>query len=185
MNVAIDQNIEELIKLEVASQLADIKEKVPQDKVSIICFSGDFDKAMAGFMLATGAAAMGMQVTMFFTYWGMSLIKKGKKLSGKKDFLQKMVNFMLPGSSKKLAPSKMAFGPIGGKLFRHMMKKKNIASLEDLIEMAVESGVKFVACTPTMEIMGIGEDEFIVPVEIGGVARYYEDALNSRTTLFI
>ncbi|MDH4129276.1 MAG: DsrE/DsrF/DrsH-like family protein [Spirochaetota bacterium] len=182
MGTATD-NIQELIKKEVEAQLAEIKSNMPEDKVSLIVFSGDFDKAMAAFMMATGAAAMGMEVTMFFTFWGCSVIKKKRKLSGKK-FLHKMVNIMLPANSRKLNPSQMAFGPIGRNLFRYMMKGK-MQSLEQLIDLAKELGIKFIVCAPSLEVMGFDKDEWIVPAEIGGVAAMYETALKSKTAYFI
>lgn len=168
---------------ELESQLADIKPRVPDDRVSIILLSGEFDKAVAAFIMANGAIGMGMEVTMYFTFWGCSVIKKGKKLKGKK-FLSKMVNFMLPGSSKDLPPSRMSFGGLGRILFNQMMKG-NMASLEEQIKIAQEVGVKFQVCAPSLGVMGFDKDEWIVPVDICGVAAMYEVALNSRTAYFI
>lgn len=168
---------------ELESQVTELQSKVPQNRVSIILLSGDFDKAMAAFIMANGAIGMGMEVTMYFTFWGCSVIKKGKRLKGKK-FMHKMVNLMVPGSSKDLAPSKMAFGGIGRVLFNKMMKG-NMASLEEQIEIAVESGVKFQVCSPSLSVMGFDHDEWAVPVDICGVAAMYEVALNARTAYFI
>jgi len=164
-------------------QIVDLKQRVPEDKVSIILLSGDFDKAMAAFFMANGAVAMGMEVTMFFTFWGCTVVKKGKKLKGKK-FMHKMINLMLPGSSKDLAPSRMSFGGIGRKLFNYMMKGQ-MSSLEEQIELAKEAGVKFQICSPSLGIMGFDADEWVVPVEICGVAAMYDTALNARTAYFI
>ena len=183
MGVSVDKNIQELIKKEVEEQLAEIKANIPENRVSIILFSGDFDKAMAAFMIATGAVAMGMEVTMFFTFWGCSVIKKKRKLSGK-SFLHKMVNIMLPANSRKTNPSSMAFGPIGRNLFRHMMKGK-MQSLEELIELAVELDIKFQICAPSLEVMGFDPDEWVVPADICGVAAMYETALKAKTQYFI
>ena len=168
---------------DLESQLADMKERVPDNKVSIILLSGDFDKAMAAFFMANGAAAMGMEVSMFFTFWGCTVIKKGRRLKGKK-FMHKMINLMLPGSSKDLAPSKMSFGGIGRKLFNHMMKGQ-MSSLEEQIELAKELGITFQVCSPSLGIMGFDEDEWVVPVDICGVAAMYDTALNARTAYFI
>jgi len=165
------------------NELADLRKRVPENKVSIILLSGDFDKAMAAFFMANGAVAMGMEVTMFFTFWGCTVIKKGRKLKGKK-FLHKMVNLMLPGGSKDLAPSRMSFGGIGRKLFNHMMKG-NMSSLEEQIELAVESGITFQICSPSLGIMGFDVDEWVVPVDICGVAAMYDTALHARTAYFI
>ncbi|VAW93830.1 hypothetical protein MNBD_GAMMA23-751 [hydrothermal vent metagenome] len=160
-----------------------LQKQVPDNQVSIIVLSGDFDKAMAAFMMANGAIGMGMEVTMFFTFWGCSVIKKGRRLKGKK-FTHKLINLMLPGSSKDLAPSQMSFGGIGRKMFNYMMKGE-MASLEEQIDIAVEAGVRFQVCSPSLGMMGFDEDEWIVPVDICGVAAMYEVALNARTAYFI
>ncbi len=160
-----------------------LRRKVPEDKVSIILLSGDFDKAMAAFMMANGAAAMGMEVSIFFTFWGCSVIKKGRKLKGKK-FTHKLVNLMLPGSHKDLAPSKFAFGGFGRKFFNYMMKGQ-MSPLEEQIELAVEAGVTFQVCAPSLGLMGFDDDEWIVPVDVCGVAAMYDVALNARTAYFI
>lgn len=164
-------------------EIAGMRDRVPENKVSIILLSGDFDKAMAAFFMANGAAAMGMEVTMFFTFWGCTVIKKGRKLKGKK-FLHKMVNLMLPGSSKDLAPSRMSFGGIGRKLFNYMMKGA-MSPLEEQIDLAVELGIKFQVCSPSLAIMGFDVDEWAVPVDICGVAAMYDTALHARTAYFI
>jgi len=165
------------------SELESIRERVPDNKVSIILLSGDFDKAMAAFMMSTGAVAMGMEVTMFFTFWGCSVIKKGRKLKGKK-LTHKLINLMLPASSRELAPSKMAFGGIGRKFFNYVMKGE-MASLDELIQLAVESGVRFQVCAPSLGMMGFDADEWVVPVDVCGVAAMYETALRARTAYFI
>lgn len=164
-------------------EVRQLRTRVPEDKVSIILLSGDFDKAMAAFMMANGAAAMGMEVSMFFTFWGCSVIKKGKKLRGKK-FTHKLINLMLPGSSRDLAPSKMAFGGLGRKFFNHMMDGQ-MASLEEQIDLAKEAGITFQICAPSLGLMGFDDDEWIVPVEVCGVAAMYGTALNARTAYFI
>jgi len=165
------------------AELVYLRERVPEDKVSIILLSGDFDKAMAAFMMANGAVAMGMEVSMFFTFWGCSVIKKGKKLKGKR-LSHKLINLMLPGSSRDLAPSKMSFGGLGRKFFDHMMKN-NMASLEEQIEIAKESGIRFQICAPSLGLMGFDEDEWVVPVDVCGVAAMYGTALKARTAYFI
>ncbi len=163
--------------------IAKLQKQVPANQVSIIVLSGDFDKAMAAFMMANGAIGMGMEVTMFFTFWGCSVIKKGRRLKGKKP-THKLINMMLPGSAKDLTPSKMSFGGLGRKMFNYMMKGE-MASLEEQIDIAVEAGVKFQICSPSLGMMGFDEDEWIVPVDICGVAAMYEVALNARTAYFI
>ncbi len=165
------------------STISELQKRVPDNKVSIIVLSGDFDKAMAAFFMANGAIGMGMEVTMFFTFWGCSVIKKGRRLKGKK-MTHKLINLMLPGSAKDLAPSKMSFGGIGRKMFNYMMKGQ-MASLEEQIEIAVEGGVKFQVCSPSLGMMGFDDDEWVVPVDICGVAAMYDVALNARTAYFI
>ncbi len=164
-------------------EVRQLRERVPEDKVSIILLSGDFDKAMAAFMMANGAVAMGMEVSMFFTFWGCSVIKKGKKLRGKK-FSHKLINMMLPGSSKDLAPSKMAFGGLGRKFFNYMMNGE-MSPLEEQIELAKEAGVTFQICAPSLGLMGFDDDEWVVPVDVCGVAAMYGTALKARTAYFI
>lgn len=160
-----------------------VKERIPEDKVSIILLSGDFDKAMAAFMMANGAAAMGMEVSMFFTFWGCSVIKKGTKLRGKR-FSHKLINLMLPGSSRELAPSKMAFGGLGRRFFNYMMRGE-MSSLEEQIAIARESDIRFQVCAPSLGLMGFDDDEWVVPVEVCGVAGMYGTALKARTAYFI
>ncbi len=168
---------------QLEEELREIKTRVPDNKVSIILLSDDFDKAMAAFMMANGATAMGMEVSMFFTFWGCSVIKKGRKLKGKK-FSHKLINLMLPGSSRDLAPSKMAFGGIGRKFFNYMMAGE-MASLEEQIELAKECGITFQICAPSLGLMGFDDDEWVVPVDVCGVAAMYDTALNARTAYFI
>lgn len=168
---------------DLETQLNELKPRIPDNKVSIILLSGDFDKAMAAFFMANGAAAMGMEVSMFFTFWGCTVIKKGRRLKGKK-FMHKMINIMLPASSKDLAPSKMSFGGIGRKLFNHVMKGQ-MSSLEEQIELAKELDITFQVCSPSLGIMGFDADEWVVPVDICGVAAMYDTALNARTSYFI
>lgn len=175
------QLLDRISRLE--EELNEIRPRVPENKVSIILLSGDFDKAMAAFMMANGAAAMGMEVSMFFTFWGCSAIKKGRKLKGKK-FTHKLINLMLPGSAKDLAPSKMSFGGIGRKFFNYMMDGE-MASLEEQIEIAKEMEITFQICAPSLGLMGFDNDEWVVPVDVCGVAAMYDTALNARTAYFI
>jgi peroxiredoxin family protein len=164
-------------------ELTELRSRVPEDKVSIILLSADFDKAMAAFMMANGAAAMGMEVSMFFTFWGCSVIKKGKKFRGKK-LSHKLINLMLPGSSRDLAPSKMAFAGLGRKFFNYVMDGE-MATLEEQIELAKEAGITFQICAPSLGLMGFDNDEWVVPVDVCGVAAMYGTALNARTAYFI
>lgn len=165
------------------NELQELAKRVPDNKVSIILLSGDFDKAVAAFFMANGAVAMGMEVTMFFTFWGCTVIKKERRLKGKK-FTHKLINLMLPASSKYLAPSKMSFGGLGRHFFNYVMKGQ-MSSLEEQIALAVESDVKFQVCSPSLGMMGFDADEWVVPVDICGVAAMYDTALSARTAYFI
>lgn len=180
-NLPTDNHSQRIANLE--AELHAMSERVPENKVSIILLSGDFDKAMAAFMMANGAVAMGMEVSMFFTFWGCSVIKKGKKLQGKK-FTHKLINLMLPGSSRDLPPSKMSFGGLGRRFFNAMMDGE-MASLEEQIELAKEAGITFQICAPSLGLMGFDEDEWVVPVDVCGVAAMYGTALKARTAYFI
>ena len=152
---------------------------------TFIMFSDDLDKALATFVLANGAAATGQKVTIFFTFWGLNVIKKLHKPETEKDIFGKMFGMMLPSSSKKLKLSKMSMGGIGGKMMRYIMNKKGIDSLESLRQQALENGVEFIACRMSMDVMGVKQEELLDEVTIGGVATYMERADNANVNLFI
>ena len=152
---------------------------------TFVVFSGDLDKAIASFIMANGAAAMGRPVTMFFTFWGVSILRRPEKVRVKKSFIGKMFGFMMPRGSKKLGLSRMNFGGIGAKMIRAVMKQNGVSSLEELIQSAQEKGVKFVACQMSMELMGIKAEELIDGVELGGVATMLGSTEKSDLTYFI
>ena len=152
---------------------------------TFIMFSDDLDKALATFVLANGAAATGQKVTIFFTFWGLNVIKKLHKPKVEKDIFGKMFGMMLPSSSKKPKLSKMSMGGIGGKMMRYIMKEKGIDSLESLRQQALENGVEFIACQMSMDVMGVKQEELLDEVTIGGVATYMERADNANVNLFI
>ena len=152
---------------------------------TFIMFSDDLDKALATFVLANGAAATGQKVTIFFTFWGLNVIKKLHKPKTEKDIFGKMFGMMLPSSSKKLKLSKMSMGGIGGKMMRYIMNKKGIDSLESLRRQALENGVEFIACQMSMDVMGVKQEELLDEVTIGGVATYMERADHANVNLFI
>jgi peroxiredoxin family protein len=176
---ALDEKVRDLEK-----RLRDLEERAPEDRVSLIVFSGDLDRVLAAFVIATGAAAMGQRVSMFFTFWGLSVLKKDNQISGKTLF-QKMMALMSPGSSKSLPVSKMNYFGVGAKMLRSMMKEKNVTSLEDMISLARDLGVRMIACEMSRDVMGIGESELVGGLECGGVATFLADSLKSRTSLFI
>jgi peroxiredoxin family protein len=159
-------------------------EELPENRVSIVVFSGDLDKVLPAFIIATGAAAMGMQVSLFFTFWGLNALKKRRDLSGK-GFLEKLFALMTPVGTEGLGVSKMNFFGIGAKLLRTLMKRKQVASLEELAQMAREMGVKIIACQMSMDVLGITKDELWDGIEVGGVATFLADATKSKITLFI
>ena len=155
-------------------------------KKTIIVFSGDFDKVFAAFVIANGAAAMGDDVTMFFTFWGLNALRRPKKIKvDGKTGLQKAFAAMMPRGADKLKLSHMNFGGAGPRMFKHVMKQKNVMSLDELIESAREQGIKFVACTMSMDVMGISEEELIDGVECVGVASYLGEADEANVNLFV
>lgn len=152
---------------------------------SFILFSDDLDKALETFVLANGAAATGEKVTIFFTFWGLNAIKKEHKPKTKKDIFGRMFGMMLPKNSRRLALSKMNMFGLGPKMMRYIMKRKNIESLETLRDMAIASGVEFIACQMSMDVMGISKEDLLDNVSIGGVATYMNRAENANVNLFI
>ncbi len=152
---------------------------------TMVVFSDDLDKAIASFIIANGAAAMGRKVTMFFTFWGLNVIKKHEKQRVKKDFVSSMFSSMLPRGSKKLKLSKMNMMGMGPKMIRGLMAKHNVGSLEDLIQQALDAGVTMIACNMSMDLMGIKEEELIDGVTFGGVATYLSEGEESDVNLFI
>ncbi|SFR67732.1 CoA-disulfide reductase [Anaeromicropila populeti] len=167
-NTAINNNITEL----------------PQGK-TLIVFSGDLDKVLASFIIANGAASMGRPVTMFFTFWGLNALRKENKVPVKKPFLDSMFGMMMPRGTKKLKLSKMNMAGMGTVMMKKVMKDKNVDSLEALMKQAMANGIKLVACTMSMDVMGITKEELIDGVEFAGVASYLGDAEESNVNLFI
>ncbi|MBU3137108.1 FAD-dependent oxidoreductase [Clostridium gasigenes] len=183
----IEATIQKGIALEESLlTVADEKSLVKKLKgQTIVVFSGDLDKAIAAFIIANGAATMGKKVTMFFTFWGLNVIRKPEKIKTIKNPIEKAFGMMMPRGSQKLGLSKMNMAGMGGKMIRGVMKNKNIQSLEDLIEAALESGIELVACTMSMDVMGIKEEEIIKGVTYGGVGYYLGEADDSNINLFI
>ncbi|MCS2892212.1 DsrE/DsrF/DrsH-like family protein [Parabacteroides faecis] len=155
------------------------------DNKTLIVFSDDLDKALASFVIANGAASTGKKVTMFFTFWGLNVIKKRQKPSVSKDLFGKMFGWMLPSHSSKLKLSKMNMGGAGSRMMRLIMKKKHIDSLESLIAQAAENGIEMIACTMSMDVMGVKKEELMDNVTLGGVATYLERAEEANINLFI
>ena len=152
---------------------------------TMVVFSGDLDKAIASFIIANGAASSGKKVTMFFTFWGLNIIRKDEKVPVNKNIIGKMFGAMMPRGSRKLTLSNMNMMGMGSKMIRSVMKNNNVSSLEELIQMAVDQGVEIVACQMSMDLMGITREELIDGVGIGGVGYYLGQADQSSHNLFI
>ena len=155
------------------------------DGKTLILFSDDLDKVLATFVLANGAAATGKKVSIFFTFWGLNAIKKRKKPKTEKDFFGKMFGWMLPSDTTSLALSKMNMMGIGARMMRYLMKKKGVASLEEMRQQAIDNGVEFIACQMSMDVMGIKREELLDNVTVGGVATYMERAEKAGVNLFV
>ena len=156
----------------------------PEGK-TIIVFSGDLDKVLASFIIANGAAAMGRKVTMFFTFWGLTALRKPEKQNVKKTFIENMFGSMLPRGTGKLHLSRMNMGGMGTAMMKKIMNDKNVDSLETLMKKAMDNGIKIIACTMSMDVMGIKQEELMDGVELGGVGTYLGDAEESNVNLFI
>lgn len=156
-----------------------------KEKTTIVLFSGELDKAIAAFIIANGAAAYDHEVTIFFTFWGLNTLRKDQKIAVKKGFLERMFGKMMPRGPEKLGLSNMNFGGMGPKMIKHVMKKHNALSLPQLIELAQEQGIRLVACTMTMDLLGLQEQELMDGIEYAGVAAYLGDAADAKVNLFI
>ncbi|MDQ0287384.1 peroxiredoxin family protein [Desulfofundulus luciae] len=154
-------------------------------KKTIIVFSGDLDRVMAAFIIANGAAAMGDEVTMFFTFWGLNVLRRPEKVKVKKSFLQALFGWMMPRGAGKLGISKMNFGGLGAKMMKIVMKQQNVTPLPELIRLAREQGIRMIACTMSMDVMGIRKEELIDGLEFAGVATYLAEADEANVNLFI
>ena len=174
-----------ITQVEPATTLAQLQESKP-DKVTIVLLSGDMDKAMAAFIIATGAAAMGMQVTMFFTFWGLNVIRKPGASSSAKDFLRKAFGFLNKGGADSLPLSKFNFGGMGTTMMKKVMKDNRMPGVPELIQTALDLDVKMIACTTTLGLLGISKDTLIDGVDqLAGVSTYLAEAKDGSVNLFI
>ena len=180
------QNIEKQFS-ELKSQLAALEKRTAENKLSMVVFSGDLDKVIAAFVIATGAVAMGMEAVMFFTFWGTPVLRDAKKRVGGKDTFGKMFGTMLPKGMGEVKLSKMNMAGMGTAMMKSLMKKKNVASLEQFLEMAEELGVRIFICEMSMDLMGFKREEMIdyKNLTFCGVAKFLEEAANSKVQLFI
>lgn len=179
---ALEKQIEEM-----KQRLDSLEKRMPSDKISMIVFSGDLDKALASFVIANGSVAMGLEVVMFFTFWGIPLLRDKKKSVGGKDVMSKMFGAMLPKGVDQVKLSKMNMGGMGTNMIKSIMKKKNVASLDQMLEMAGELGVRIYVCEMSMDLMGLKHEEMIQYPNMTycGVAKFLEEAIDSRIQLFI
>lgn len=186
-NPAIDlKNLESQIS-QLKSSFDELKKDNPSNKLSMVVFSGDLDKILAAFVIATGAVAMGMEAVMFFTFWGTPVLRAKNKSPGKKDIMSSMFGAMLPKGTCEVKLSKMNMAGMGTAMMKSLMKKKNVASLEQMLEMAEELGVNIYVCEMSMDLMGFKREEMIdyKNMTFCGVAKFLEEAKDSRIQLFI
>ncbi len=183
----IDRLIEDRVRAGVEQQLEELRAvtREPQrpQRATLVVFSGDMDRCLAAIPIATGAVAMGMDAAMYFTFWGLSVLRKGG--ARKKRLRDRMIAAMLPRDAGSLGTSRMNFLGLGPRFFRKIMRDKNAQSLPELMELARELGVRMVACQMSMEVLGLSREELVDGIEYGGVATYLGDASESGLTLFI
>jgi len=172
-------------KLEPATALAELQETKP-DRVTIVVLSGDMDRVMSAFIIATGAAAMDMQVTMFFTFWGLNAIRRKGTPSAAKDWLRRMFGLLNKGGADKLPLSRFHFWGLGTSMMKRVMRQHRMPGIPELMETAQDLGVRFIACTTTMGLMGITKDTLIEGIDhLAGVTTYLAEAKQGSVNLFI
>ena len=178
------ESLERSVEESLAKLQAQVQERSQNEQATLLVFSGEFDKLMSAFIIATGAVAMGLEVSMYFTFWGLTALRKTKTFKGKL-VGEKMIASMLPSGPESAPTSQMNMAGIGPKFFQQQMNSKNVESLPGLIALAQEMGVKLIACQMAMDVMGIKEDELLDGIEYGGVATYVGEAVDAKVTLFI
>ena len=172
-------------QLDPAVALADLQSS-KTEKVTIVLLSGDLDRAMAAFIIATGAAAMGMSVTMFFTFWGLNTIRRNGATSSAKDWLRRMFGVLNRGGAERLPLSRFHFGGLGTRMMQKVMKQNRMPGVPELMQTAMDLGVRFIACTTTMGMMGITKDTLIDGIDqFAGVTTYLAAAKQGNVNLFI
>ncbi len=177
---SIDDRLEQL-----EQKVRQLEETAPRtDKVTLLVFSGELDKVLAGLMIATTAASLGMSVTVFFTFWGINVLKERRSYSGKA-IKERMIDMMTPAGAGGMNVSQLNMLGAGRMMLKQMMKEKDIVSVDELLEIAKASGVRLVACSMTLQVMGIREDELTDDIEVAGAASYLMDASRSGCPLFV
>lgn len=175
------------LKAELRAELRDEErrqEATLGEHASILVFSGDVDRLLSAFIVANGAVAMGLEVSMYFTFWGLTALKKERRFTGK-SAAQRLLTAMLPRDAAHAGPSRFNFLGLGRRMLQGMMRANRVESLPDLVSLAREQGVRLVACQMAMGVMGISKEELIDGLEFGGAATYLGDAARSKVTLFI
>jgi peroxiredoxin family protein len=166
------------------THLVEVEERLPEDRLTIVVFSGDLDRVLASLIIATGALAMGQQVSMFFTFWGLNALRKQRIMDGK-NLPEKMMAMMTPATTHQMGVSKLNFFGVGASMLRYMMKEKNVETFESLLDLAEEMGATMYSCTMSQDVMGIKREELRDNTEDAGVAGFLADALRSKATLFV
>ena len=166
------------------ARLKNVEDGAVSERATILVFSGEFDKLLSAFIVATGAVAMGFEVSMYFTFWGLVALKKKTVFSGK-TIPEKMIAGMLPSGPASVPTSSLNMGGVGPLFFKHLMANKNVETLPDMIAIAQELDVKMIACQMAMDVMGITREELIDDLTYGGATTYLADACDSKITLFI
>jgi peroxiredoxin family protein len=193
-----EKRLEEFVERKVAERFDRLQASIDQalgqlraapaaalaDRATIVVFSGDMDRLMAAFVIATGAAAMAMDVSMYFTFWGLTALKKTTRFAGK-SLPEKLIATMLPSGPGQVGTSRLNMLGLGPVFFKMMMKKNHVETLPDLIALARELGVRLIACQMSMGVMGIKKEELIDGLTFGGVGTYLGDACDAKITLFI
>ena len=154
-------------------------------RATIIVFSGTMDKVMAALIVATTAAAMGHKVTMFFTFWGLAALKKGGIADCERNWMQKMLGWMLPKKAAELPLSQLHMAGMGAGMMKKIMEQQNMSSLEELLQMAIDLDIRMIACQTSMDAMGICREELLDNVEIAGAATYVGEASGGEFNLFV
>jgi peroxiredoxin family protein len=197
-DLKLEQRIEDLVERKVTERFERLQSSIdqtlaqvqaaseagPTNRATLLIFSGDMDRAMSAFIIATGAAAMGMEVSMFFTFWGLSIIKKATVWSGK-TVPQRLLAAMLPSGPAHAGISKLQMMGLGPMLLKKMMSEHHVETLPAFVSLAQEMGIRLIACQMSMGLMGITKEELLDDIDYGGVATYLADATDSRMTLFI
>ena len=173
------------VQFEPSAALAGLREAKP-DRVTIVVLSGDMDRVMAAFIIATGAAAMGMQVTMFFTFWGLNAIRRKGMASGARDWLRRMFGWLNKGGAELLPLSRFHFFGLGTDMMKRVMQQHRMPDVPELLRTAQDLGVRFIACTTSMGLMGITKDTLIEGIDqLAGVTTYLAEARQGSVNLFI